>query len=139
MSAQCCTTSLRHTQRGKALQSVDWMSGQKSRLPFTPAASHSTQITTDHHRHLERKAISDTMHKCAFACSCTRCYFPAAACIASVIFCVVVGALLWRAALHMIRRVINRTLQRRLRAFLGLFVSGEQHVGSKFGWFKDLR
>ena len=44
-----------------------------------------------------------------------------------MIFCVVVGALLWRAALHMIRRVINRTLQRRLRAFLGLFVSGEHH------------
>ena len=72
--------------------------------------------------------VSGTMQMCAFACSCTRCYFPAAACIASVIFCVAAGALLWRAALHMIRRVINRTLQRRLRAFLGLFVSGEHHM-----------
>ena len=57
-------------------------------------------------------------------CSCTRCYFPAAACIASVIFCIVVGILLWRALVFMIHRVINRTLQRRLRIFLGLFVSG---------------
>ena len=72
-------------------------------------------------------AISGPVQRCAFACSCTRCYFPAAACIASVIFCLVAGALLWRAALHMIHRVINRTLQRRLRAFLGLFVSGEHH------------
>lgn len=84
-------------------------------------------------------AISGTLQRCAFACSCTRCYFPAAACIASVIFCVVVGALLWRAALHMIHRVINRTLQRRLRAFLGLFVSGEQHVGLHFSGIKDLK
>ena len=61
--------------------------------------------------------------------SCTRCYFPAAACIASVIFCVVVGILLWRASLYMIHRVINRTLQQRLRTFLGLFVSGEQLPG----------
>lgn len=56
---------------------------------------------------------------------CTRCYFPAAACIASLIFSAVVGILIWRASLYMIRRVINRTLQRRLKAFLGLFVSGK--------------
>ena len=62
-------------------------------------------------------------------CSCTRCYFPAAACIASVIFCIVVGILLWRASVFMIYRVINRTLQRRLRTFLGLFVSG-RHLPS---------
>ena len=36
----------------------------------------------------------------------------------------IVGILLWRASLYMIYRVINRTLQRRLRTFLGLFVSG---------------
>ncbi|CAL5224511.1 g7208 [Coccomyxa viridis] len=64
-----------------------------------------------------------TPSECGSAGSCTRCYFPAAACIASVIFCVVVGIMLWRASVFMIHRVINRTLQRRLRTFLGLFVS----------------
>ena len=44
-------------------------------------------------------------------------------------FCVVVGILLWRASLYMIHRVINRTLQQRLRTFLGLFVSGKQLPG----------
>ena len=134
MSARCCTTSLRHTQRGKALQSVDRTPGQASRLPSTPGASQYSKGVRD----LEPWQ-SAALQRCAFACSCTRCYFPAAACIASVIFCVVVGALLWRAALHMIHRVINRTLQRRLRAFLGLFVSGEQHVGLHFCGIKDLK
>jgi hypothetical protein len=59
---------------------------------------------------------------------CTRCYFPAAACIASLIFSTVVGILIWRASLYMIRRVINRTLQQRLKAFLGLFVSGKRSL-----------
>ena len=77
--------------------------------------------------------VSEATHQCInrslCPCSCTRCHFPAAPCIASVIFCALAGALLWRAALHMIRRVINRALQRRLRVFLGLFVSGERHMG----------
>ena len=42
-----------------------------------------------------------------------------------MIFCVVVGIMLWRASVFMIHRVISRTLQRRLRTFLGLFVSGK--------------
>jgi len=71
------------------------------------------------------KCCRDSHQMRVCVCSCTRCYFPAAACIASVIFCVVVGIMLWRASLHMIHRVINRTLQQRLRTFLGLFFSGE--------------
>ncbi|EIE19033.1 hypothetical protein COCSUDRAFT_67942 [Coccomyxa subellipsoidea C-169] len=49
--------------------------------------------------------------------SCTRCAFPAASCIASVTLGACVLLLLLRATARMMRGVINRPLQRRIRIF----------------------
>lgn len=59
---------------------------------------------------------------------CTRCAFPAAACIASVIFCLTVLILTLQATSRMMKGAINRALQHRIRDFHRTFAAGTQCV-----------